>query len=97
MAFAPKPEEEPKPEEAPQPEEALKQEEAPKLEEATKPEEAPKPEVIEHKPTAPLEAPQDHETVIEKVEDVHEKPEQVTTDVTTVQVTEVVKEGTKIV
>ena len=90
ITFAPKPTEE-----APETVEvtfAPKPDEMPKPEEAPKSEEAPKPEIVERKPTAPWEAPQDFETVIEKFEDVPEKPEQVTTEVTAVEVTKTVKE-----
>ena len=90
ITFAPK-----QPEEAPETVEvasAPKIKMAPKPEEVPKAEEAPKQDVIERKATAPWEAPQDFEIVIEKFEDVHEKPEEITTDVTTVEVTKFVKE-----
>ena len=91
------------PEEAPKPETVeitfapKPTEEAPETVEVTfvpkpKEEEAPKPETVERKPTSPWEAPQDFEIVIEKFEEVPEKPEEVTTEVTTVEVTKTVKE-----
>ena len=92
MTFAPKPEELPKPEEAPKPKEVPKPEEAPRPEETPTLEEAPKPEVVERKPTAPWEAPQDLEIVIEKFDVVPQKPEEVAIETTTAETTKVVKE-----
>ena len=69
-----------------------KPEEAPKPEDSPKKEEAPKSEVVESKPRAPWESPQDFEIVIEKFEDVPKKPEEATTKVTAVEVTKTVKE-----
>ena len=84
ITFAPKPTEE-----AP---ETVEVTFAPKPKDAPEPEEAPKPETVERKPTSPWEAPQDFEIVIEKFEEVPDKPEEVTTEVTTVEVTKTVKE-----
>ena len=95
VTFAPKPEEAPEPETvevtfAPKPTEEAPERETIEVTFTTpKPKEAPEPEEVKRKPTSPWEAPEDFEIVIEKFKEV---PEDVPTEVTTVEVTKVVKE-----